>query len=164
VEFEGFVDEQGAALFRLALVLTGNHHRAEDLTQTALVEIYRHWRKVSAAQSPEAYARRSLINAFLSSSRRRWTREEPIEVQDHHLPSLADESNNIVERDALRARVDALPPRARTVLVLRFWCDLDDEAIADAMNISASTVRATASRALQALRVDGAVEVVKESK
>lgn len=118
VVFEEFVAQQGAALLRLAFVLTGYYHAAEDLTQTALADVSRHWRRVSAARSPEAYARRCLVNAHLSSRRRRWTTERPIEVQNHHLPPAADPADAVALREALRARVAALPPRARTVAVL----------------------------------------------
>lgn len=157
--FEAFVEQQGSALLRLAFVLTGDRHAAEDLAQTALADVYRHWRKVSAARSPEAYGRRVLVNTYPSSRRRRWTSEQSVEVADYQLPSVADPAPGIVEREALRARVAALPPRARTVLVLRFWVDLDDDAIAEAMGTTASTVRATAARALAALRSDGTADL-----
>jgi RNA polymerase sigma-70 factor (sigma-E family) len=159
VTFEAFVEQQGSALLRLAFVLTGNHHEAEDLAQTALAEVYRHWRKVSAARSPEAYARRVLVNGFLSHRRRRWTGERPVEVADRDLPPVADHASAVVEREVLRARVAELPPRARTVVVLRFWADLDDDAIAEAMGTTPSTVRVTASRALAALRSDGTADL-----
>jgi RNA polymerase sigma-70 factor (sigma-E family) len=159
VPFEAFVQQQGAALLRLAFVLTGDHHSAEDLAQTALADVYRHWRKVSAARSPEAYARRVLVNAYLSGRRRRWTSERPVEVADHQLPPVMDLADAVVLRETLRVRVAALPPRARTVLVLRFWADLDDVAIAEAMGTTSSTVRATAARALAALRSDGTVDL-----
>ncbi|WP_375499364.1 SigE family RNA polymerase sigma factor [uncultured Jatrophihabitans sp.] len=157
--FEAFVEQQGAALLRLAFVLTGDHHAAEDLTQTALADMYRHWRRVSAARSPQAYARRVLVNAFVSGRRRRWTSERPVEVQDHHLPPVTDPAAGVALRETLRARVAELPLRSRTVLVLRFWADLDDHAIADAMGTTPSTVRATAARALAALRSDGTADL-----
>ncbi len=150
--FEDFVKEQGPALLRLAFVLTGDRDFAQDLTQIALADVYRHWRKVSAARSPEAYTRRVLINAHLSWRRRRWTREAPVEVKDTDIPAVGDHADDIAARHDLRARVAALPPRARTVLVLRYWADLDDRAIAEAMGTSESTVRATAARAVAALR------------
>ena len=80
--FEGFVAEHGQSLLRLAFVLSGNRQLAEDLTQSALVAAYRHWSKVVAARSPEAYVRRMLINAHLSWRRRRWTSERPAELGD----------------------------------------------------------------------------------
>ncbi len=157
--FEAFVEQQGGSLLRLAYVLTGDHHAAEALAQSALAAVYRHWRKVSAAGSPAAYARRVVVNTYLSSRRRRWTTERPVEVVDDDLPAVPDPAGGVVEREALRARVAALPPRARTVLVLRYWADLDDDAIAEAMGTTTSTVRATAARALAALRSDGTADL-----
>jgi DNA-directed RNA polymerase specialized sigma24 family protein len=49
------------------------------------------------------------------------------------------------------------------VLVLRYYADLDDAAIAEAMGISGSAVRATAARALATLRKGGVLDVVKET-
>jgi RNA polymerase sigma factor (sigma-70 family) len=57
-----------------------------------------------------------------------------------------------------------LGPRARTVLVLRYYSDLDDAAIAELMGISPSTVRATASRALDRLRHLTDVAVTQEEQ
>jgi len=163
VTFEEFVGQHGSALLRLAYVLTNDAHTAEDLTQTALADVYRHWRRVSAARSPEAYARRILVNAHISARRRRWTSERPVEVQDHHLPSVADPAEAVVAQQTLRARVAALPARARTVLVLRYWSDLDDAAVAEAMGTTESTVRATAARALAALR-SGVATALEETR
>jgi RNA polymerase sigma factor (sigma-70 family) len=44
-----------------------------------------------------------------------------------------------------------LPPRQREVLVLRYWSDLSEADIADALGISRGTVKSTASRGLEAL-------------
>jgi DNA-directed RNA polymerase specialized sigma24 family protein len=49
------------------------------------------------------------------------------------------------------------------VLILRYYADLDDAAIAEAMGVSASAVRATASRALETLR-SGAVRDALEER
>ncbi|WP_309229736.1 MULTISPECIES: SigE family RNA polymerase sigma factor [unclassified Blastococcus] len=160
--FEEFVDAQGAALLRLAFVLTGDRHLAEDLTQTALADAYRHWRKVTAAQDPAAYVRRMLVNAHLSWRRRRSSTERPSELPDR--VDLADRPGDaLAERDQLRTLLAGLAPRARTVLVLRYHADLDDAAIADAMGVSPSAVRATASRALATLRTTALTETVQEA-
>jgi RNA polymerase sigma factor (sigma-70 family) len=62
-------------------------------------------------------------------------------------------------RDEVRVLLAQLPTRARTVLVLRYYADLDDAAIAEAMGVSVSGVRATASRALAGLRRSGTVHM-----
>lgn len=161
--FEEFVAGHGQSLLRLAFVLTGDRHLAEDLTQTALADAYRHWRKVSAARVPEAYVRRILVNAHLSWRRRRWTTERPAEPADEAAGLLADPGEAIAARDSMRVLLAGLAPRARTVLVLRYYADLDDAGIAGAMGISESAVRATASRALATLRGAAALADAKEN-
>jgi RNA polymerase sigma-70 factor (sigma-E family) len=164
VTFEEFVTEQGQSLLRLAFVMTGDRHLAEDLTQTALADAYRHWRKVTAARSPEAYVRRMLVNAHVSWRRRRWTTERPIEVGESVGGVMADPGAGLESREAMRELVAALAPRARTVLVLRYYADLDDAAIAELMGVSESSLRATASRALAALRGATALDAMEETR
>ncbi|GIF39226.1 hypothetical protein Axi01nite_35370 [Actinoplanes xinjiangensis] len=154
--FESFVAEHGQALMRLAFVLTGHRQHAEDLAQTALVDAYRNWAKVAAARRPDSYVRKVLVNAHLSWRRRRWTTERPSEMNDAAAGLLPDPSDALVERDHLRTMLAGLAPRARTVLVLRYYADLTDAAIAETMGITESSVRATASRALATLRGNAA--------
>lgn len=151
IEFDEFVSEHGAALLRLAYVLTNDAHRAEDLVQTTLLAAHRHWRKVARADSGEAYVRRMLVNAHLDWHRRRSSSELP-RLGVETTGTAPDPALAIVDRDHLRQLLTTLAPRARAVLVLRYYADLDDHAIGEAMGISPSTVRATAARALASLR------------
>jgi RNA polymerase sigma-70 factor (sigma-E family) len=151
VEFEEYVAARGQTLLRLAHVLTGDVHSVEDLTQSALADAYRHWRRVVRADHPDAYVRRILVNQHLSWRRRRSSTESPrSEVDDgRHAP---DPAEAVVDRDEGRHLLDGLAPRARTVLALRYYADLDDRGIAELMGVSESAVRSTASRALATLR------------
>ena len=158
------MDRQGQALLRLAFVMTGDRHLAEDLTLTALADAYRHWRKVTAARHPEAYVRRILVNAHLSWRRRRWTTERPAELDEAPGGLLDDPSEAVAAREHMRTLLAGLAPRAQTVLVLRYYADLDDTAIAEAMGVNESSVRATASRALASLRGADAPDTVKETR
>lgn len=156
--FEDFVAVHGGSLLRLAFVLCGDRHLAEDLTQSALADAYRHWRKVQGVRSPEAYVRRMLVNAHLSWRRRRSTTERPADLREATGGVLGDPGDAVAARDQMRVLLAGLAPRARTVLVLRYYVDLDDAAIAEAMGVSASSVRSTASRALASLREPAVVE------
>ncbi len=163
VTFEEFVAAQGKPLLRLAFVLTGDRHLAEDLTQTALADAYRHWRKVTAASDPAAYVRRMLVNAHLSWRRRRSSTERPAQLVDASIDRAAGPGDALEAREQMRTLLAGLAPRARTVLVLRYYADLDDAAISEAMGVSQSAVRATASRALAGLRATAVVESVQEA-
>jgi RNA polymerase sigma-70 factor (sigma-E family) len=163
VKFEDYVTEQGQSLLRLAYVLTGDAHRAEDLTQTALSDAYRHWRKVLAAKHSDAYVRRMLVNAHFDWHRRRSSTERPTDLTAWEPTGAADPAEGVASRDQLRQVLSTLAPRARTALVLRYYADLDDSAIAEAMGVSVSAVRATTSRALAALRNGGVADALKET-
>ncbi|MEP7332821.1 MAG: SigE family RNA polymerase sigma factor [Terracoccus sp.] len=163
MQFEAFVNQHGQSLLRLAYVLTGDPHRCQDLTQTALANAYRQWDKVESARAPEAYVRRMLVNAHLDWHRRRSSTEQPTELTPQQLVSVSDHADGVASRDHLRGLLATLAPRARTTLVLRYYLDLTDEAVAEAMGISAGSVRATASRALASLRERQASDGVKET-
>ena len=151
--FEEFVATRGQALLRLAHLLTGDSHLAEDLTQEALAKAYRHWGRVCRAEQPEAYVRRILVREQLSWWRRANRREIP-----HPSPaagrevSAEDRYPSVDAADSAASMLASLPKKQRTVLILRFDLDLSDEEIASLMGTSASTVRSNASRALATLR------------
>jgi RNA polymerase sigma factor (sigma-70 family) len=67
-------------------------------------------------------------------------------------PAATDTQRESAERDALWRLVRALPPRQRTVIVLRYYEDYDDATIAEMLQCSAGTVRTQAKRALDKLQ------------
>ena len=66
--------------------------------------------------------------------------------------SVPDPAGAVADRSAVLAALASLPDRQREVLVLRYYADLSEAAIADALGISPGTVKAHASRGLAALR------------
>lgn len=152
MRFEEYVQQRGRALLGLAYVLTSDAHLAEDVVQSALAQAYRRWRVVGMALSPDAYVRRIVVNVYLDWQRRRSSSETPRDRMWELTATSPDPSEGVTSQDHLRWLLSQLPPRARTILALRYYADLDDSVIAEAMGISASTVRATASRALSVLR------------
>jgi DNA-directed RNA polymerase specialized sigma24 family protein len=80
-DFAAFVHATGTQLYRSALLLTGDHHLAEDLTQATYAKVFASWRRVSAADNPVAYVRTTLFNAFLSHKRLRRNGELPSAIR-----------------------------------------------------------------------------------
>ena len=74
VTYEEFARTRLPALLRFAVMLTGDPHTAADIVQDTMVRAHLKWRQVSAAQSPEAYVRQMLTNAFLDWRRGSWLR------------------------------------------------------------------------------------------
>lgn len=148
--FRAFVETNGASLLHAARLLTGDHHRGEDLVQTALTRVYLKWDKIDA---PLAYARKALVTAHIDSTRRRWWGERPTET----LPEPPGDSGDIDaadERDRLRRLLTGLSARERAVIVLRYYCDLSEQDVADELGVPVGTVKSTCSRALARLRVE----------
>ena len=150
-DFREFVTARSSELLRLARVLTTDRHAAEDLVQVSLLNAWRSWSRVRAADDPDAYVRRVMVNAAAGGWRRRWRDEIPTE----RLPesAVADHVGGIGVRDALVRELRALPPRQRAAIALRYFADLDDRAVADALGCSVSTARSQISRGLEKLRV-----------
>ncbi|NUO58491.1 MAG: SigE family RNA polymerase sigma factor [Hamadaea sp.] len=148
-----FVQARVPALQRTAYHLCGDWHEAHDLVQAALIRLYRHWRRVSAADSPDAYVRRTLVNVFLDQRRGWWSRhvrpfgDPPEPSAGNPGPDLA--VNLTVD---LRAALARLSPGQRAVLVLRYWEGLDVAETAATLGCSPGTVKSQTSYAITALR------------
>lgn len=147
--FEEYVAARGAWLHRTAYLLTGQRADADDLVQVTLVKLYLGWAKVRRAGSPDAYARRVMVNAFVSGRRpARFTRERLVVT----LPEAPVVDPDPTDRLSLWPHVRALPPRQRAVVVLRYWNGLSEAEIADELRMARGTVKSTASAALATLR------------
>ena len=146
--FADFVRAHTASLLRTAMLLTRSSAAAEELVQDTLAHLFPRWNAVRAAVSPIAYVRRSLVNRHLSSQRRVRPVTELLDRPD----ASADFAGRLEDRDELRRLLDGLPARQRTALVLRYFHDLDDAGVADAMGCRVGTVRSLISRALATLR------------
>lgn len=147
-EFADFVHATGGALYRTALLLTGDHHLAEDLTQTTYARVFASWRRVSRADSPAAYARRVLLNGFISHRRLRRNAETPTSTLPDDPGSDADPSARI----DLLAALQRLSPTDRAVLVARYWEDRSVSQTAADLGLTETAVRTRSKRALERLR------------
>jgi RNA polymerase sigma-70 factor (sigma-E family) len=153
VSFEEFVQACSPRLFKTALLLAGQDRAAaEDLLQLALERAYRHWARVCRSGDPERYVQRILANASNDRWRQAARRPERLLRPGDADPRAQDQSDAVAERDFLMRALAALPPRQRTVLVLRYFNDLSEAETADALGCSVGTVKSQASRGLARLR------------
>ena len=115
------------------------------------MRLYPRWDRVCRADSPAAYVRRALINAFISGRRRPSSRVLPL-VAEHEQASGSDPFAALDDRSALWPLLLGLPERQRAALVLRFYVDLPDAEIATSLGCREVTVRSLVSRGLATLR------------
>ena len=137
---------------RLAYLLTGDRHDAEDLVQEAFVRCVGRFQHLRTPSSFDAYLRRAIVNLHTSGLRRRRTerawleREGPVEAR------RASAMPDIDARVDLWRSLGRLPARQRAALVLRYYEDLSEQDAAAALGCSVAAVKSLVARGSDALR------------
>ena len=151
-DFDRFVAGSTDGLLRTAYLIVWDLQEAEDLVQEALLRVAKRWPRVRRMEHPIAYARRILVNLALDGAARRSRRRE--ELTGEPPPDRSDngsESSALDRHDQLLGALAALPPRQRSVLVLRYFLDLPEAEVAAALRCSLGTVKSSAARGLTRL-------------
>lgn len=163
-EFQSFVVGRWPRLMRTAFLLTGEQHAAEDLVQSTLERVYAAWRRVGAADDPEAYVRRVMINAHARRHRRRLREFLAPKDGSGLVREVADTGDRMAQADDRSALLQALaqlPLRQREAVVLRYWEDLTETQAAEAMGCSVGTVKSNAAKGIAKLRaIPGLADMV----
>ena len=159
-EFDRFVGESVDGLLRAAYLIVWDFAEAEDLVQECLFRVARRWPRVRRMEHPAAYARKVLVNLALDGTGRRTrARAELVAgtgagcAVEHEDEAAGRVLGRVETTTDLGRALGDLAPRQRAVLVLRYLYDLSEADVADVMGCSVGTVKSTASRALQRLRV-----------
>ena len=154
MSFEDLLKQRLPAVLRFAAALTGDRASAEDVVQEVLIRAHQRWDKIGRLDQPEMYIRKMIVNEFLSSRRklRRLVPSGRGSEVDGRVTS--DHAARHADRDELLGELAKLPRRQRAVLVLRYYEELPDAAIAEILGCAPGTVRSTASRALATLRIE----------
>lgn len=150
--FTDFATRNAPLMHRTAYLLVGDWHTAQDLVQETLARAFVAWRRIQAADAPEAYLRRMLINQARQTWRHQTARPEKL-VAAAPEQAVADSDTAWDDRDALLKALASLPLRQRATVVFRFLDGLSVNETADAMNCSTGTIKSQTSKALRALQL-----------
>lgn len=140
-------------MVRLAILLVDDRESAEDVVQEAFAGLHRRWATLASDAVAVAYLRTSVVNGARSMLRRRRTsRRFTPHPLDWTTADAADASVLLAEehREVLAA-LKRLPARQREVIVLRYWSELTEPQIAEALGISVGSVKSAASRGRDAI-------------
>jgi RNA polymerase sigma-70 factor (sigma-E family) len=142
------------ALVRLAVLLLHDQPVAEDVTQDAYVALHAHWRRLKDADKALAYLRTTVLNRSRSALRRRLVarRHAAAEPPPGTAPSAEVGALGLLRHQEVLAAVRKLPTRQREAIVLRYYADLSEAQIAEAMGVSRGSVKSHTSRGMAALR------------
>ena len=137
-----YVERDG--LLRMATLMVGSATIAEEVVQDAFASVGTRWESID---QPGAYLRRCVVNGCAQVLRRRDAERRAIDSQLPR-PDVALPTRLIELAEAL----NALSDRQRMVIVLRYFVDLHDDDIAEALDVAPSSVRSLARRAMTTLR------------
>ena len=144
--------EHYRSLVRLAAVLVRDTPTAEEIVQDAFVAMHGAWPRLRDEQKALAYLRQAVVLKSRSVLRNRVVVGPSLQTGPPARPGAAHDALVALERDSVRATLRDLPDRQREAIVLRYYADLSEEAIAAAMGISCGAVRSHTSRGMSALR------------
>ncbi|MEV4481893.1 SigE family RNA polymerase sigma factor [Micromonospora coxensis] len=148
-EYVDYVTARIPALRRLAYLLAGDEHRADDLVQQTITTLYVKWRHARTADRLDAYVRTMLVRTYINERRLAWARVRLFRDTPEPPPF---EDGGVEDRQVVRAALSRVPRRQQAVLVLRFYYDLPVDEVAGMLGCSSGTVKSQTSRGLATLR------------
>lgn len=136
---------------RVAFLLTGDAHMADDLVQDAFVRLSGRLLRFRDPEAAGAYIRRTVTSLAIAGFRRR---DAERRRNQRHAAGSTDLhlDPDIGERDRIWRALQTLPDRQRAAITLRYYLGLADEQIGDALRCRPGTVKSLLSRGMSSLR------------
>lgn len=137
-------------LYAIAYRILRNGPSAEDATQQALVDAWRHLPSLRDPDRFEAWTYRLIARAAYAEYRRRRREAPPGALTDGATDT--DPYPSVHDRDQLERGFAQLSAAHRTVLVLQHYLDMTHDEMADVLGIPVGTVRSRLHGARGAMR------------
>ena len=160
--FEELVDRYKKRVFGIVYRMISQYQEAEDITQEVFLTVYEKLYQFDETKSFGAWIYRIATNTTISALRKKkkvitlsfddslgkvFNYIPSIEIVD---PQLALEKQELKEQ--INAAIMELPESYRIVLTLRYQSDLNNQEIADILNLTKENVEVKIHRARKALR------------
>jgi RNA polymerase sigma-70 factor (sigma-E family) len=146
-------EEHYVTVARLAYLLVGDRHQAEDLAHEAFARLQAKWDGLKDKDRTLPYLRTTVVNLARSNGRRERTAAGHLPPIERPTGSAEDVAVAVLDRDAVVAALGRLPQRQRAAIVLRHYLRMTEGDIAETMHCSIGTVRTHLKRANAALSI-----------
>jgi len=149
-------DEHGAALWRYAMRLTGDHTRAEDVVQETLLRAWQHPEVVDDSErSARAWLFTVARNMIIDERRSARFRKEVSPLDGSGVPEHAgpDEVNAALDRMLIGDAMAELSAEHRAVIRRSYYLGWSTSQIAEDLGIAEGTVKSRLHYAVRALRL-----------
>jgi RNA polymerase sigma-70 factor (sigma-E family) len=152
LDFTGLYTAHRLPLVRLVVLLVDDIGTAEDVVQEAFTALHQNQHRLRDPAAAIGYLRTAAVNNARSVLRKRQTARRHLRLARLETAEPADSELLLAaaHRQVLAA-VRQLPPRQREVLALRYWANLSEAEIAQALSISRGAVKSNASRGMDKL-------------
>jgi RNA polymerase sigma-70 factor, ECF subfamily len=152
---ESLVERYQIQALRTALIITGDRPTAEDVVEEAFVRAFQRIGQFKPGVPFAPWLYRIVVNEALSATRRR-RRLVPLPAGQDTRVDSAPGPEQLAElselQAALLAAVRELPAPKRAAVVLRYYLDLDERAVAATLGWPLGTVKTRLHRARVRLR------------
>jgi RNA polymerase sigma-70 factor (ECF subfamily) len=150
--FEAFFRAHQREIFGYLWRITGDEHASYDLAQETFVRAWQRFEQVRRYEQPRAWLFRVATNLASNHRRHRSVHDAATARLGAGAGLAGDPATGVVESDAMRAALDALPIKQRGALVLRVVYGLSFGELARALGSSEAAAKMTLSRARERFR------------
>lgn len=153
---DAFASLTGPVVARLdaaARLILRDGELARDAVQDSMV---RAWRDLPGLRDPDRFQpwlHRLTVNACLDVARRRRRRSVEVELTPIAMPSVADETAGVADRELIDDALRQLEPEFRAVIVLHYFLGMPLQDVAVSMRIPLGTVKSRLNRSLRTMRI-----------
>jgi RNA polymerase sigma-70 factor, ECF subfamily len=154
--FQELVEKYKQKVYYMALDMTGNHHDAEDLSQEVFMKVFVSIKDFRGDAKLSSWLYRIAMNLFIDKTRRKHLKLVELDEKIYEKPAPDLTPDVAIQSQATQNQIQQalskLPPRQRSIFVMRHYNELMLKEIAEALGISEGTVKAQLFRAIQKLQ------------
>ena len=153
VDFPSLLTDNQAMVFSLALRFLRNREVAEELAQDVFLQLHHNLGRIESPAHGTWWLRRTVCHRSIDEVRKLKLRPRPsLGLESVPEPSVDSGMGDFFLSERLKRMVEALPEKAKAVVLLRYREDLDPLEIAEVLDMPISTVKNHLHRSLTTLR------------
>ncbi len=151
IDFASVVNDNQAMVFSLALRFLRNREIAEELAQDVFLQFYQNLGRIESPAHATWWLRRSVCHRSIDEVRKHKLRPA-VGLESAPEPASLETPGDLFLLSRIRRMVQALPEKAKAVVLLRYQEDLDPTEISEMLDMPVSTVKSHLHRSLTLLR------------
>lgn len=152
--FKDLFDQYKNLVFKVAFLILGDKHEAEDVLQEVFIQVYRFLHTYNPQKGAfTTWLYRITVNQSIKRKRKRRVMVVPLDgLTSTFSPQSQSGIDDFADSDEIRQAIKRLCDQQRTVLILRYFSELSYEEISRILEVPIGTVKSRLARAIKALQ------------